>query len=82
MYGSSKPQELSTWSCAPTLIAAAFARSSWWSLSSTSISDASQHCAECGKQEFLFKLQMVDQPIFNPRMTVQEVITALNKEFG
>jgi len=25
---------------------------------------------------------MVDQPIFNPRMTVQEVITALNKEFG
>ena len=29
-----------------------------------------QHCAECGKQQFLFKLQMVDQPIFNPRMTV------------
>jgi hypothetical protein len=37
---------------------------------------------ECGKQQFLFKLQMVDQPIFNPRMTVQEVITVLNKEFG
>jgi len=29
-----------------------------------------QHCAECGKQQFLFKLQMVDQPIFEERTNV------------
>ena len=35
-----------------------------------------QHCAECGKQQFFFKLQMVDQPIFEERTNV------LGAQFG